>query len=58
MLNTTDNKLKKDFVLKINSVHVEPICHSLEPLCDRSNYSSMVLHATKENFRCAEAFLL
>ena len=31
MLNTTDNKLKKDFVLKINSVHVEPICHSLEP---------------------------
>ena len=24
----------------------------------RSNYSSMVLHAIKENFRCAEAFLL
>ena len=24
----------------------------------RSNYSSMVLHAIKENFRCAEAFFL
>ena len=24
----------------------------------RSNYNSVVLHAIKENFRCAEAFLL
>ena len=24
----------------------------------RSNYSSMVLHTIKENFRCAKAFLL
>ena len=43
-----------------NSVHVEPIWFSLDnlTLCGRSNYSSMVLHPIKENFRRAEAFLL
>ena len=59
--NTTDEKLKKKhFSCLKNSVHVELIWFSLDnlTLCGRPNYSSMVLHAIKETFRCAEAFLL
>ena len=58
--NTTDKKLKKPFSLK-NSVHVEPLWFSLDNLtlyAALTTYSSMVLHAIKENLRCAEAFLL
>ena len=58
--NTTDNKLINTFSWLKNSVHVEPIWFSLDnlTLCGRSYYSSMVLHAIKEHFRCAETFLL
>ena len=50
---------KKTF-LGLKTLHVEPIWFSLDnwTLCGRSYYSQMVLHAIKENFRCAEAFLL
>ena len=58
--NTTDNKLKKTFSWLKNSVHDELIWFSLDnlTLCGRSNYTSVVQHAMKKNFRCAEAFLL
>ena len=58
--NTTDNKLRKNFCWLKNFVYVEPIWFSLDnvTLCGRPNYSSMVFHAIKENFRCTEAFLL
>ena len=57
--NTADNKLKKTFV-DLKTLNVDLIWFSLDNLTlyGRSNYSPMVLHAIKENFRCAEAFLL
>ena len=58
--NTTDNKLKKTFSWLKNSVHVELSWFSSDnlTLCDRSNYSSMVLHAIEENFRPVSNVLL
>ena len=56
-----NNDLKKNpFSWLKNSVHVEPVWFSLDnlTLCGRPNYSSTILHSIKENFRCAEAFLL
>ena len=59
--NTTDNTLqKKTFSSLKNSFHVEPVWFSFVnlTLCAALTTAAMVLHAIKENFRCAEAFLL
>ena len=54
--NTTDNKLKKTRFLRLKTLSKSKFkqFNSVR----RTNYSSMVLHAIKENLRCAEAFLV
>ena len=53
--NTTDNKLKKNVFCPCRTSLVQ---FTQFNSVRRFNYSSMVLHAIKENLRCAEAFLL